>query len=91
MTGEQHRNLLVADALVAGLHSTPIKQRLLESSDSSLGQLLKIAVSMELAAEDAKRLVSPNELSTFAATSENKRDTHAGSPNYRTSIPLHSD
>lgn len=56
LTADQHRSLLLTDAFVSGLNSMTVRQRLLESKDSTLRDLLQIAASMELAIGDAKNV-----------------------------------
>ena len=56
LTAEQHRDQLISDAFVSGLQSPSIRQRLLESSEDNLSDLVKTALTMELAIEDAKGL-----------------------------------
>jgi len=70
LTADQHKELLIRDAFVAGILSPSIRQRLLESNDDSLEGLTKIALTMELATEDAKGLVSTGQVAPLlAATS----------------------
>ena len=61
LTAEQHRELLISDAFVAGLHSSTIRQRLLESADDSLEKLYSTALTMEIAIEDTKVFATPSE------------------------------
>ena len=67
MTAEEHRSLLVTDAFVAGLTSGVIRQRLLESSEESLDELHKIAITMEMAISDSKSFEPSTDSPTIAA------------------------
>jgi len=73
LTAEQHRDLLIRDAFVSGVHSPSIRQRLLESEDDDLDSLVKIAVTMELASEDAKNLAKLPAANPVLAASSNSR------------------
>ena len=68
VTAIQHRELLLADAFVAGLLSMPIKQSLLKSAAI---QLWKTATSMELVTKSAKLLGASSDTSpVFGTTSK---------------------
>lgn len=54
LTADQHRDLLICDSFVSGIHSPTIRQRLLESPDDSIDNLLRTATTMESAMQDAK-------------------------------------
>ena len=73
-TAKKLRELLIADAFVAGLQSPLIRQRLLESAEPTLDDLYKTALAMEVAIEDSKELMQPQSLpnGVFAAMSNNE-------------------
>ena len=48
--------MLIRDAFVSGVRSTKIRQRLLESDNDELDSLVKTALTMDLADEDARNL-----------------------------------
>ena len=86
VTAAEHRELLLADAFVAGLLSTPIKQRLLESTEISLTNLQNTARSMELATENAKILtVSSTMPPVFGATSNSSPSPKSAQQYYHSS------
>ena len=58
LTEDEHRNLLISDAFVAGICTNNIRQRLLESSEDTLDNLYKTALTMELAIADAHSIGS---------------------------------
>ena len=64
LTADEHRSLLISDAFIAGLHSSAIRQRLLESSEDTLEELFRTAVTMELATKDAHLITPTNSQAT---------------------------
>ena len=56
LTTEQHFEMIVADTLISGLSSSSIRQRLLETNEPTLDQLSLIAITMDLASQDAQKL-----------------------------------
>ena len=69
LTADQHREMLIVDAFIAGLSSPQIRQRLLESHDDSLSTLSKTAITMELAMADAHSLSSQFQSSQITVSS----------------------
>jgi len=74
LTADQHKNMLICDAFISGLQSVPIRQRLLESSVDDLDQIVKTALTMELAIADAQNISSSNapSMPALAATSKKR-------------------
>jgi transposase InsO family protein len=90
VTAIQHRELLLADAFVAGLLSMPIKQRLLESATISLVDLRNTATSMELATESAQLLGTTSTASpVFGATSRSATRRSTPTQDFNTSTSTH--
>ena len=71
LTTNQHNDLLICDAFIAGIYLPTIRQRLLESTEDNLDVLYKTALTMELATEDALNLtttMATTILPNFSAT-----------------------
>jgi len=80
LTADQYKDLLISDAFVSGVLSPSIRQRLLESTDDSLENLIKTALTMELASEDAKGLTSHSQPTQFLASATTDNNLHLANP-----------
>ena len=54
---EDHKNLIICDALVSGISSNEIRQRLLEFEDVNLDSMIRSATSLELAIRDSLSII----------------------------------
>jgi len=81
LTAEQHRESLICDAFVSGLSSTSVRQRLLESSDSTLATLFRLATTLEVAMDESRQLCRDHPTIpsvNFAATTVENHHQSAG-------------
>ena len=71
LTADEYQEILISDAFVSGIHSSLIRQRILEMPDSSLDEISRVALSMEMAIEDSQKL-NPNDSTCSIKSNFNK-------------------